>query len=152
VPKVFDAYQSACVLWASTSDMTDVAVFQEAAGLCTRVGNVANATVEATTAPLVSGATSTSAIPVATVTLPAASASSSAASKGGAAGPVVVGQVRHELRRSRENLLTKPLLGVTLFLVSYNLLDIPALRKLIVTDPASCSWRELGGTLNDDHS
>jgi len=104
VPNVFDAYQTACVLWASTADPTDASVFQAAAGLCTRVGNVASATVEATTAPVVPNAPSTSAsvlptssIPVATITLPAASATSSAPSTGGAAGPVVVGQVRYEL-------------------------------------------------------
>lgn len=98
LPNVFDAYQSACVQWAATADKTALSAFEAAAGLCTRVGNVASATVAVTTAPPRPSSTGPSAvqttsIPVATTTLPTTSATTSAAPAGNGAGPRRIEQV-----------------------------------------------------------
>ncbi|KIW75730.1 hypothetical protein Z517_10473 [Fonsecaea pedrosoi CBS 271.37] len=67
-PGPFDQLQSACITYASTADPSGLSVYQAAAGLCTRVGNVrsATATISITEPPAPAPTTS---IPVATHTL-----------------------------------------------------------------------------------
>ncbi|KIW27021.1 uncharacterized protein PV07_06802 [Cladophialophora immunda] len=84
-PGPFDLLQSACVTYASTADPSGVSVYQAAAGLCTRVGDVrsATATISITEPPAPAPTTS---IPVATHTLPSVTTSSATTSIPAASG------------------------------------------------------------------
>lgn len=92
-PGPFDQLQSACVSYASTADPSDMSVYEAAAGLCTRVGNVRSATASISITEPPAPAPTTS-IPVATRTLP-----STTTSVGSATTPTATGAGhRQEIR------------------------------------------------------
>lgn len=47
-PNIFDNYFNGCAIWASTAELDELSEFQANVGLCTRVGNLLEATATAT--------------------------------------------------------------------------------------------------------